>query len=166
VARLFLGLFFIVVPVLELALLIRVGQSIGVWPTVALVLGTATTGAMIISRQSFTVVRRTLEAMSEGRMPVAPVLDGLFLMIAGALLLTPGLITDAMALLLLVPPVRRAAAAWGVRRLLRGGQVDVRVYRQEGRAAGSPDDAAGGSAQGPVIDGEFERLGERPPQDR
>ena len=86
-----LGLFLIVVPVLELALLVKTGQVIGVWPTLALVVTAAFTGHSIISRQSFTVLRQTLEAMSEGRPPVAQVLDGLFLMLAGALFLTPGL---------------------------------------------------------------------------
>ena len=100
--RLAVGLAFIVVPVLELALLIKTGQLIGVWATVALVLTTALTGAVIVSRQSLSVVRRTLEALSEGRPPVAPVVDGLFLLVAGVLLLTPGLVTDIVALALLV----------------------------------------------------------------
>jgi len=108
--RLVVGLALIAVPVLELALLIKIGQWIGVWATAALVVATAFTGILIISQQSFTVMRRTLEAVSEGRPPVVQVLDGLFLTIAGALFLTPGLLTDVLALLLLVPPIRRAVA--------------------------------------------------------
>jgi len=159
--RLAIGLIFIVVPVLELALLIKIGQSVGVWPTVALVVSTALTGALIISQQSFTVLRRTLEAMSEGRPPVAPVLDGLFLMLAGALLLTPGLITDVFALLLLVPPVRRAIARWSVRRLMRSARVRVEVYDDTSRTGPERSQRASAKAgEGPVIEGEFERLGE------
>jgi len=155
--RLVIGLVFIMVPVLELALLIKTGQVIGVGATVALVVTTALTGAFIISRQSSTVLRQTLEAMSEGRPPVAPVLDGLFLLVAGALLLTPGLLTDLVALLLLVPPLRRAVARWSVRWLMRGARVRVKVYRGAGEA---PRQAAADPGEGPIIEGEFERLGE------
>ncbi|NJO34313.1 MAG: FxsA family protein [Rhodospirillales bacterium] len=141
---------------LELALLIKIGQWIGVWTTVALVVTMAFTGILIISQQSFTVLRRTLESASEGRPPVAPVLDGLFLMVAGALFLTPGLMTDVLALLLLVPPIRQAVARWSIGHLLRTrmdlGDEDERAPEERHRPASSPE--------GPVIEGEFERLGE------
>jgi UPF0716 protein FxsA len=157
--RLVIGLLFIVVPVLELALLVKTGQLIGFWATLLLVLTTAASGAIILSRQSFKVVGQALEALSEGRPPVAPVLEGLFLMLAGALLLTPGLITDVAALLLLVPPIRRAVARWSVNRLLQ--RADVGVFRE----GGDPDmewrpHSSAGAQQGPIIEGEFERLGE------
>lgn len=156
--RLAIGLVFIVLPFLELAVLIKTGQLIGVWATIGLVMVTALTGSLILSQQGFSATRRALEAMSEGRMPVAPVLDGVFLMIAGALLLTPGLITDVFALLLLVPPVRRAIARWAVQRMLRG--AEVHVYR-----SGDDDDRrppAAPPGKGPIIEGEFERVDEKP----
>ena len=157
--RLVVGLFLIAVPVLELALLIKIGQWIGVWTTVALVVTMAFTGILIISQQSFTVLRRTLESVSEGRPPVAQVLDGLFLMVAGALFLTPGLMTDVLALLLLVPPVRQAVARWSIGHLLR---TRMDLGDEEERA---PDGLQGqhrpaSSREGPVIEGEFERLSE------
>jgi len=152
--RLAVGLAFIVVPVLELALLIKTGQFIGVWATVALVLGTAMTGISIISRQSLSVLNRTLQAVSEGRPPIAPVLDGLFLLVAGALLLTPGLITDGVALLLLIPPLRRAIARAGVGWLLRRTRLHVEVYGAQPTREG-PQRPRG---DGPTIEGEFERL--------
>jgi UPF0716 protein FxsA len=169
--RLALGLIFIVVPVLELMLLIKIGQSIGVLATVALVLSTALTGAFIISRQSLSVVRRSLEALSEGRTPVEPVLDGLFLMVAGALLLTPGLATDAVALVLLVPPMRRAIARGLMRWFLRNVRVHVETAEAHGYGRRSRSDQGSdtgrprpshGSGDGPVIEGEFERLDDRP----
>jgi UPF0716 protein FxsA len=167
-ARLAIGLALIVVPVLELALLIRIGQSIGVLATVALVLGTALAGALVISQQSFTVLRQTLEAASEGRPPVGPVLDGLFLMLAGGLLFMPGLITDALALPLLVPPIRRAVARWCVGQLIRSGRVHAEVYTGPAQEEGSPGRRPSGA--GPIIEGEFERLGDTPggppPDDR
>jgi UPF0716 protein FxsA len=162
--RLAVGLAFIVVPVLELALLIKTGQIIGVWATVALVLTTALTGAIIISRQSLSVLRRTLEALSEGRPPVAPVVDGLFLLAAGALLLTPGLLTDAVALALLVPPVRRAIARACMGWMLHRAQVSIRVDDERWEPDTRRRSAA--SRDGPVIDGEFERLDERPSEPR
>jgi UPF0716 protein FxsA len=165
--RLAVGLAFIVVPVLELALLIKTGQVIGVWATVALVLTTALTGALIISRQSLSVLRRTLEAVAEGQPPIAPVLDGLFLLVAGALLLTPGLMTDVAALLLLIPPVRRAIARVSMRWLLRGARLHVEV---RGAAADPAPEAqrrpSSGIGDGPVIEGEFERVDEDPPRPR
>ena len=159
--RLAVGLFFIALPVLELALLIKTGQKIGLLATSLLVIGAAVAGGAIISRQSFTVVRQTLDALSEGRPPVAGVIDGLFLMLAGFLLAIPGLISDVLAFVLLVPPVRRAFARWSMRQALGLRDADEdRAYGTEnaGRRAGA---STGG---GPVIEGEFERLSETPPQ--
>ena len=158
--RLVVGLFLIVVPVLELAVLIKIGQWIGVWATVALVVITAFTGILIISQQSFTVLRRTLEAVSEGRPPVAQVLDGLFLMVAGGLLLTPGLITDVLALLLLVPPIRRAIAHWSMGQLLQHAPVDADGDYQPPRERPEEQRRPATAQEGPVIEGEFERLDE------
>lgn len=155
------GLIFILLPVLEMVLLIKMGQWVGVLPTLALVVTTAVAGALIISQQSFKVLRQTLEAMGEGRPPLAPVLDGLFLLLAGALLLTPGLITDAVALLLLVPPLRRVIGRWGVQRLLRTAAVRVHEHGN-GLASASDTPRRPPASDGPVIEGEFERLDERP----
>jgi UPF0716 protein FxsA len=160
--RLAVGLIFIVVPTLELMLLIKIGQNIGVLATVALVLTTALTGAFIISRQSLAVVTRTLEAASAGRPPVEPVLDGLFLVVAGALLLTPGLLTDAVALALLVPPVRRWVGRASVRWLLRRADVRIETYTREDKGPERAPPSAAGLGDGPVIEGEFERVNERP----
>jgi UPF0716 protein FxsA len=156
--RLAVGLIFVVVPMLELLLLIKIGQGIGALPTVALVVTTALTGAYIISRQSLAVVSRALEALSQGHTPVQPVLDGLFLMVAGALLLTPGLITDVLALALLVPPVRRLIARAVMRWALRRTKVHVETFTVEaGRRDWRPSDD-----DHSVIEGEFERVDEKP----
>ena len=160
--RLAVGLVFIVVPMLELLLLIKIGQGIGALPTLALVIGTALTGAYIISRQSLTVVNRAMEALSQGRTPVEPVLDGLFLMVAGVLLLTPGLITDVLALALLVPPLRRQIARAAMRWALRRSNVHVETFTTDGGRRGwRPADE-----DGTIIEGEFERVDERPVRPR
>jgi UPF0716 protein FxsA len=157
--RLLVGLFLIVVPVLELVLLIKVGQWLGAWQTVALVVAMAFTGLLIISRQSFTVLRQSLEALSEGRPPVTQVLDGLFLMLAGGLFLMPGFITDALAIMLLIPPVRRSIGRWGVATVLAHAPPDS---DEEWRAGRRPEWRGEPRSQdGPVIEGEFERIGER-----
>jgi len=93
--------------------------------------------------------------------------DGVFLLIAGALLLTPGLITDVAALLLLVPPLRRAVGRWSVRWLLREARVHVEVHA--GTAQPGPEARRrppAGAGEGPIIEGEFERLGESPTEPR
>jgi UPF0716 protein FxsA len=163
--RLTVGLTFILVPVLELVLLLKIGQVIGVWPTVALVIAAALTGAYIVSRQSLRVVSRALEALSEGRMPVEPVLDELFLMLAGVLLLTPGPATDVLALVLLVPPARRAVARASMRWLLR--RTRVRAWRHTDADWEEPPRRGdrrppGGGRNGPVIDVDYERVDEKP----
>jgi UPF0716 protein FxsA len=167
--RLAVGLAFIVVPMLELLLLLKVGQTIGALPTVALVVTTAVTGAYIISRQSRAALYRTLEALSEGRAPVEPVLDGLFLMIAGALLLTPGLITDVAAMALLVPPVRRLVSRATMAGLAKRTRIDVETYvnGEAGPSRSGGRRSPGRAGNGPVIDVEPERVGEsRPDPDR
>jgi UPF0716 protein FxsA len=163
--RLIFGLFFIALPFLEIALLIKSGQAFGFWPTLAMVLGAGVLGAVIWSRQGLSVARKTQQALAQGRPPVGPVLDGAFLLLAGALLIAPGFLTDVMALLLLIPSVRHRIMRWGVRRLVERAHVQVRTFeagsrREPGRS--SPGGAsAQGVAKGPVIEGEFERLGEK-----
>ena len=98
---------FTLVPLLELYLLIRVGELIGVWPTVALVVFTGALGAFLTRLEGLRVFRQVQAEFQEGRVPTAGLLDGLLIVVAGAVLLTPGLITDALGFFLLLPPGRR-----------------------------------------------------------
>lgn len=179
--RLALLIVFIVFPLLEIALLVKLGSLLGFWPTFALVLGTAALGSSILHHQGFAVLRRSQEAIAEGHAPIEPVVDGLFLLISGMLLITPGLITDSMGLLLLVPPVRRAIARWSVAKVLDNGSVPGGIFSGSGERSwrGSADARRPGPNEGaarrpasrgdaPVIDGEFERLDETtaPPRPR
>jgi UPF0716 protein FxsA len=168
---------FIVVPLAELALLVKLGQWLGIWWTLALIVVTAFAGMAVLQRQGFQVMQRALDAVSAGRPPIGAVVDGAFLMLAGLMLIAPGLITDTVGLLLLVPWIRHRVAAWSVRRTLRAGKVQVEVFAERRRAAEAS--AAGGGhdatdpgvwkqrpgdepdSSGPIIDGEFERLDER-----
>lgn len=163
-ARLVLGLALIALPILEMALLIRTGQAIGFWPTLGLVVAAAVIGGAIMSRQGISVARRTQEAVAQGRPPVGPVLDGAFLLLAGVLLIWPGFLTDAMALVLVIPPSRRKVARWCIRRLAERAHVQVKVYEaRSGGERGPAGPAPGSGAQvgGPVIEGDFQRLGEK-----
>lgn len=128
---------FTLVPLLELYLLIEVGDVIGIWPTVALVVFTGALGAFLTRLEGLRVLRQVQLEFREGRVPTAALLDGLLVVVAGAVLLTPGLITDAFGFFLLFPPgrrlVRETLAAAAVRRFPGAGPpvVDVEWDRED-----------------------------------
>jgi UPF0716 protein FxsA len=109
-----LALIFLVVPIAELAVIITVGSEIGVLNTVALLIAVSVVGAWLAKREGLGVLRRIKGQLDAGRVPGAELLDGFLVLFAGALLLTPGFLTDCLALALLLPPVRAV-----VRRTLR-----------------------------------------------
>lgn len=102
------------VPLIELALLVWVEGRIGLGATVAMVVVTGVLGAALARQQGLAVVRRIQAQLAAGEVPGAALVDGLLILIAGVVLLTPGLLTDAAGFLLLVPPLRAR-----LRRLLR-----------------------------------------------
>ncbi|WP_437970774.1 FxsA family protein [Sorangium sp. So ce260] len=104
-------LLFTAVPILELWLLLSIGDVIGFWPTVAIALGTAVLGAALAKREGLKVLASWRGAMAEGRVPDEGLTGGLLVLLGAALLVTPGVLTDVAGLLLLVPPVRRRIAA-------------------------------------------------------
>jgi UPF0716 protein FxsA len=109
-----LVILFIAVPILELWVIIKLGGLIGVLPTLALLFAMSLLGATLLRHQGRGAWRRFNEAVAQRRFPGREVADGLLITLGGALLLTPGFITDAVGLLLLLPPTRAIA-----RRLLR-----------------------------------------------
>lgn len=155
---LYLLVLLIAVPLLELAVIIQVGSVIGIVPTILLVIAISVFGTFLLRRQGLTALAKAQEALAAGRMPLESIGDGASLAIAAALLMTPGLITDAIGFLLLVPPVRRWLGRWAMRRLLRAPGLDVRMARSEARRP------APGGRRGSVIEGEFERLDEPAPK--
>ena len=104
--RLLLIVLFVVVPIAELALIIQVGEWIGFWPTLALLVLDAVLGSMLLRSQGRAAWRRFNAAIAEGRAPAREALDGVLVIFGGALLLTPGFITDIFGLLFLIPPTR------------------------------------------------------------
>lgn len=110
---------FIVVPLAELAVIIRVGSAIGVARTVAVLLTVSLLGAWLVKREGVGVWRRIREQTAQGMAPGPELVDAFLILLAGALLLTPGFITDLVGMGLLLPPVRAAVRAAGRRRLMR-----------------------------------------------
>jgi UPF0716 protein FxsA len=102
-----LVLLFITVPIVELAVLIELGRLIGLWPTLGIIAVTGIFGAMLASREGLRAWHAFQMEMAEGRMPGRPILDGLSIFAGGALLLTPGLLTDILGFTLLARPTRR-----------------------------------------------------------
>src|SRR6476659_7299379 len=99
-------LIFIVVPIAELAVIIQVGQQIGVWLTIAILIADSILGGLLMRSQGRVSWRRFNEALQVGRIPAREVLDGALVIFGGAFLLTPGFITDILGALLLLPPTR------------------------------------------------------------
>ncbi|MDQ3849352.1 MAG: FxsA family protein, partial [Actinomycetota bacterium] len=97
---------FIAVPILELFLIIQVGQAIGALPTIALLIADSILGSMLMRSQGRATWRRFNAALAEGRVPAREVIDGALVIFGGALLLTPGFFTDVLGLALLLPPSR------------------------------------------------------------
>src|SRR5215211_1006812 len=101
-----LVILFILVPIAELAVIIQVGQEIGVLPTVAILVADSILGSLLMRSQGRASWRRFNVALQSGRPPAREVLDGVLVIFGGALLLTPGFVTDIFGLALLIPPSR------------------------------------------------------------
>ena len=107
-----LFIFFLLVPVLEIYLLLRIGGLIGILPTVILVVGTALLGAVMLRSQGLSTMRRLQASLVQGEIPAMEIIEGPMLLVGGALLLTPGFVTDALGFLCLIPYTRRRFAVY------------------------------------------------------
>jgi UPF0716 protein FxsA len=119
-------LLFIAVPIAELFVIIQVGEAIGVWWTIGLLIADSVLGSWLMRHQGRTAWRRFNEALQGGRVPAREVLDGALVIFGGALLLTPGFITDILGLILLVPPTRALVRTVLARRLTHRMVVSAR----------------------------------------
>ncbi|MGA9596505.1 MAG: FxsA family protein [Acidimicrobiia bacterium] len=111
-----LFLAFLLVPPIEIGLFIVVGGWIGLWPTVGIVLLTAFLGARLVSRQGRGVLGQLRAEFVAGQFPATTLAHGAMILISGALLLTPGFLTDLIGFSLLSPQIREALRKWAVRR--------------------------------------------------
>lgn len=114
---------FVVVPLIELAVIITVASAIGLVPTILALVLVSVLGAWLVKREGVGVMRRMQAALDRGEVPTREVLDGVLLMAAGVLCVVPGFVTDALGLLLLTPPVRSFVRSRIMRRLGRTGSM-------------------------------------------
>lgn len=131
-------LIFVTVPLLELVILLQIGQWLGPMPTVALVVATGAAGAALARRQGIRAFLAVQRELAVGRLPGRSLLDGLSILVGGAFLLTPGVLTDLLGFALLIPGSRRWIQRQARRRLeqrIREGAVELRVYGADGAAA-------------------------------
>ena len=132
---------FLLVPLAEIYVLLKVGGVLGALPTIALVVLTAVVGAALMRAQGFATVQKVQRQLSVGEIPAVAMIEGAFILVAGALLLTPGFITDCVGFACLLPPFRQAL----IRRMMA--------------RFGSPRRGSRAPA-GRIIDGEFTRHGD------
>lgn len=126
--RAYLIALFIGLPIIELALLFELHGLVGFFPTVLLVLFTGLAGASLVRRQGLTTFLKIQQEMSIGNVPAPQMMDGIMILISGALLVTPGMITDVTGFLLLIPFVREKIRFWLKKKLeekVRSGSVQV-----------------------------------------
>jgi UPF0716 protein FxsA len=144
-------LLFTIVPIVELALLVWLGQQIGFWPTVALIAGTALLGSYLAHREGLSALARFRARLGTGEMPGDELTDGIIILIAGAFLLTPGVLTDVVGFLGLLPPSRaliKRAVVKRVRRGMMGGSIRVATWPPTPSASPADD----------VVDVDYEEI--------
>jgi UPF0716 protein FxsA len=151
---LFLVVIFILVPIAELYVIIKVGEAIGLIPTLILLLADAILGSMLLRQQGRAAWVRFNRALAENRLPHKEVFDGVLIIFGGALLITPGFLTDILGLILLLPPtraiVRAISSRFVRRRLAMGGGATIFTFgRQPPRTSGPGGPPPGGPGRPP-----------------
>ena len=124
-------LVFIVVPIAELAVILQIGQWLGLWPTIALLVADSVLGGLLLRAQGRAAWRHFTEALGSGRPPAKEVVDGALIVVGGALLLTPGFLTDVFGLAMLIPPSRALVRRYVVARI--GSRMIVSMSRRTAR---------------------------------
>jgi len=163
---------FIVIPIIEITVLLQVGEWLGLWPTMAIVIASAWLGAKYVRQQGIATMQSVQTKMVQGEMPSAEIVTGLMLLVAGVLLVTPGFVTDIFGLSLLIPNVRQAIAAMVQKHMLvRQGaagasfhhnnpfQEDPRNVNQSSTPSSfsSQDRKPVSHHEGETLEGDFER---------
>lgn len=144
------------IPLIEIALFVVVGDAIGLWATLGATVATAVVGVLLIRGQGVAAVRRLRPGASGEAIPLAAVVRGAVMVMAGMLLLIPGFLTDLLALSLLLPPVRRRL----------GAAVGARFRPAAAGPGFAQPGYDGGFGRGPVIDGDAVVVRDAPTQDR
>jgi UPF0716 protein FxsA len=144
-------------PAAEIAVFIFVGQHIGWLQAILLTFATAVAGTALMRIQGFAALNRFLQDADKGELPIATVLDAMGIFAAGLLLLLPGFLSDIVGLLLFIPPLRRALAAWLFRQILKSPGPRESVRRQ-GFGMGARPRRDGFRKSDNVVDAEFETV--------
>ncbi len=150
---------FVMIPLIEIALFIQIGGWLTLWPTLAIVVATAALGAFLARLEGARTLAQIQRALDELKDPATPLAHGAMILFAGALLLTPGFLTDAVGFALLLPPVRTALLRLAIRR----GIVGRAQHPSAAGAEAAPGSGPRGPGSGPqragrvdIIEGEFE----------
>ena len=149
-------LLFLIVPIAELYLLIEIGQRIGTVSTLTLIFLTALLGSALARRQGLGVLRRMQADVSQGRLPASSMVDGVLILLAGAVLITPGVLTDLVGFLVLIPATRRLIKAYlwkRIERVVKQGPGRVHVdFGAPGYASAYRQDRGKTPIRGEIID--------------
>lgn len=153
-----LFLLFVIVPIIEISLLIQVGDWIGGWNTIGIIIITALIGAHLVRQQGLQTLMQAQRKMQQGEMPGQEMAEGLLLAVAGVLLVTPGFVTDFLGLLFAFPGSRTAIARKLMARMVVTNvqQGSYQSYQQQWQRSSQDSD---------IIEGEFERK-DRPQRDK
>jgi UPF0716 protein FxsA len=149
--RIFLFMAFVVVPILEIALFLKVGSLIGIPATIGLVLLTALAGTMLVRSQGLDAINKVRASASRGEAPVEALIQGACVLVAGVLLLTPGFATDALGFALLIPPIRSLITGH-IWKFIQPHIIVATTQTHSGPHQGRPDRAGGHN--GTIIEGQ------------
>jgi len=159
---------FIIIPIIEISVLMQVGELLGMWPTIAIVILSAWIGAKYVRQQGLATLQSVQAKMAQGEMPSSEIVTGLMLLVAGVLLVTPGFVTDIFGLSLLVPSVRAVIATYvqkhiNVNAHAAGNHAGAsfhhgNTYENEGFSqTPNPENKGISHHQSETIDGEYTR---------
>jgi UPF0716 protein FxsA len=145
-----LVLLFVVLPIVEIFVIIKVAGAIGGWDTLGLLIASSIVGAYLVRHEGWTVMRRVRDQLDRGVMPAREVIDGVLVLAGGVLMIVPGFVTDGVGLLLLFPPTRVVARTALIRRYRN--RIDIITPRRRG--GGPHERGPDGHSDGPpgVID--------------
>ena len=147
-------------PIVEIALLVHVGDIIGGWNTIGFVLLTAFVGAYLVKREGISTLTQAQQKMQQGTMPGNEMAQGLLLVIAGVLLVTPGFVTDAVGFLFTLPPTRKLLAKYLMAKMANSQSVHASFTTNQGFHSHNPQGfRSTNNSSDDIIEGEFE---ERP----
>lgn len=151
-------LLFFIIPLIEIYFLVQVGEQIGAWMTILLVIITAVIGVTLLREQGMKTLIKANQAMQAGKMPAQEMFDGFILAAVGILLVTPGFFTDAIGFLLLVPVIRKALLQTLLRNMVVQAQGSYTSAQYSEQSFTSDRSRDRGDDKGPrTIDGDFKR---------